>query len=68
MGKLSKIWMGFYEVINLETDSPVIVCKKYSQEYDHPRWKDDSSTSTIKKYYDKYQEMKSRVINMENME
>ena len=68
MRKLSKIWMGFYEVVNLKTDSPVVVCKKCSQEYDHPRWKDDSSISTIKKHYDKHQETKARVTNAESME
>lgn len=59
--------MRFYEVINLETDSPVIICKKYSQEYDHSRWKNNSSISIIKKHYDKYQETKSWVISAESM-
>src|SRR5947208_14047652 len=68
MGKLSKIWMGYYEAINLKMNSPVVVCKMCSREYDHPRWKDDSSTSTITKHYTKHHETKPRVTSAESME
>src|SRR5204862_2379372 len=68
MGKLSKIWMGYYEAVNLKTDSPVVVCKTCSQEYEHPRWKADSSTSTIKKHYNKHHETKPQVTSAESME
>lgn len=68
MGKLSKIWMGYYEAVNLETNSPVVVCKKCLQEYQHPRWKNDSSTSTIKKYFGKHENIKPQVIGAGSIE
>ena len=60
--------MGYYEAVNLKKSSPVVVCKTCSQEYDHPRWKDDSSTSTIKKHYNKHHETKPRVTSAESIE
>ena len=68
MAKLSKIWMGYYEAVNLETNSAVVVCKKCLQEYEHPRWKKDSSTSTIQKHYNKHEETKPRVTSAESIE
>ena len=59
--------MGYYETINLKTNSAMIVYKICSQEYDHPRWKNDSSISIIQKYYNKHHETKSRVINAESI-
>src|SRR5689334_11413788 len=68
MGKSSKIWTGYYEAVNLKTNSAVVVCKKCSREYDHPRWKSGSSTSTIQKHYNKHHETKPQVTSAESIE
>jgi hypothetical protein len=68
LSSASDIWLSYYEAINLQTNAAVVVCKKCSQEYPHPRARDDSSTSTIVKHFKTHANRKSKISGAGSME
>jgi hypothetical protein len=68
LSSVSETWRNYHEAINLQTNSAVVVCKKCSQEYPHPRTKSDSSTSTLVKHLKMHTEQKSKISSAGSME
>jgi hypothetical protein len=48
------VWKAFYEAVDIKGNKAVVICKKCSKIYDHPRLKLDSSTSTLNKHINKH--------------